>query len=140
MTKVKAHTSAEDIRSGAATHADRFGNSWADALAVAGAKLHKHARRGPPEVHAAMAVQRMMIDIGLERLEAIRTQGESCGRSEDCSAEVGPRSVCSSEGSNSSSEDERSSASSTASASSSSSGRWQRRRRKAGRSAPDAPD
>ena len=76
VTKVKGHSTAEEVMSGAVSAEDKFGNDSADALAVAGAAQSSPADNEGLRKHRAIVftvrVQRMMLDIAAARGAAER--------------------------------------------------------------------
>ena len=139
ITKVKGHTTEEEVLQGMVLKIDKAGNDAADALAVAGA-FRSERRKVSQALHesmiATMQVQRMMVTILEARAQArnanaqteraTETAATSSGRSE---AEDSNSNTCSSSSGTSSSSD---------STDTSRSRRSRRRRR--GRAAPAAAE
>ena len=74
FTKVKAHSTAEDVHAGRATLEDKLGNDAADALAVAGAKAHVERKGGVDDFNTRIALtlgmHKMMVAIVVARQAA----------------------------------------------------------------------
>ena len=87
FTKVKAHTTVDDVQRGLISRFDFEGNSAADALAVAGAcvkDVDGNLRyRSRERIHIGLAVQRMMVEVLYARWSAGKGTEESSSPTEN---------------------------------------------------------
>ena len=67
--------SSQDVQAGSTTVFDKWGNDWADTLAVSGAAQHpawEEKRKHLRELRTTMCVQRMMVDIIISGKPGVR--------------------------------------------------------------------